>query len=470
MLKVYNTLTGQKEVFEPNTGKKVKLFVCGVTPYDFSHIGHARTYLAFDMIAKYLKQKGYRVFYLQNVTDIDDKIILRAQYQNIAPKALAKRFEKEYLKDMKSLKIDSVTKYAKATHHIKEIIAQIEKLFKKGLAYQTRDGVYYNIKNFKDYGKLSQRTVEGAEDAVSRIDEDKEKKNKGDFCLWKFSKPGEPSWDFKTGKYLGVAGPAFAKASAGKPGWHIEDTAIAEKFLGQQYDIHGGAKDLIFPHHEAEIAQMEAISGKAPMAKYWLHTGFLTVQGGKMAKSENNFITIQDFLKQHSARILRFLVLKNHYRSPIDYTENTCLQVEKELTRIDEFVAKLQSQIFTNSIREYSRINIRNYSRSFEAAMEDDFNTPKAVAVIFELMRRRDTLDAKSALDFLKQIDKFFGFIFWPRTKETIPEAVLNLVKQRQVHREQGDWQKSDELRKQIQARGWQIEDTAAGPKLKRSN
>ena len=178
MLKVYNTLTGQKEVFEPNTGKKVKLFVCGVTPYDFSHIGHARTYLAFDMIAKYLKQKGYRVFYLQNVTDIDDKIILRAQYQNIAPKALAKRFEKEYLKDMKSLKIDSVTKYAKATHHIKEIIAQIEKLFKKGLAYQTRDGVYYNIKNFKDYGKLSQRTVEGAEDAVSRIDEDKEKKNK----------------------------------------------------------------------------------------------------------------------------------------------------------------------------------------------------------------------------------------------------------------------------------------------------
>ena len=404
MLKVYNTLTGQKEVFEPNTGKKVKLFVCGVTPYDFSHIGHARTYLAFDMIAKYLKQKGYRVFYLQNVTDIDDKIILRAQYQNIAPKALAKRFEKEYLKDMKSLKIDSVTKYAKATHHIKEIIAQIEKLFKKGLAYQTRDGVYYNIKNFKDYGKLSQRTVEGAEDAVSRIDEDKEKKNKGDFCLWKFSKPGEPSWDFKTGKYLGVAGPAFAKASAGKSGWHIEDTAIAEKFLGQQYDIHGGAKDLIFPHHEAEIAQMEAISGKAPMAKYWLHTGFLTVQGGKMAKSENNFITIQDFLKQHSARILRFLVLKNHYRSPIDYTENTCLQVEKELTRIDEFVAKLQSQIFTNSIREYSRINIRNYSRSFEAAMEDDFNTPKAVAVIFELMRRRDTLDAKSALDFLKQI------------------------------------------------------------------
>mgnify|MGYP001588732265 CR=1 FL=1 len=237
MLKIYNTLSRKKEIFKPLKNKKVKLFVCGVTPYEFSHIGHARTYLAFDMLVKYLKEKGYDVFYLQNITDIDDKIIKRAKEQNIAPKTLAQRFEKEYLKDMKNLKINSVTKYARATDHIKEIISQIEKLLKKGFAYKIKDGIYYDISKFKDYGKLSRRTVLRAEDAVSRIDENVKKRNKGDFCLWKISKPGEPTWR------PAPSGRGSPRLPAGRPGWHIEDTAIAEKFFGTQYDIPGGANE-----------------------------------------------------------------------------------------------------------------------------------------------------------------------------------------------------------------------------------
>ena len=270
MLKIYNTLSGKKEILKPfdaTQGEKLKFFVCGPTVYDYSHLGHARTYIAFDIIAKYLKEKGYKVFYLQNITDIDDKIIKRAKEKDITAEKLAKNFEKEYLQDMKSLRIDSVTKYARATDHIKEIIAQIEILKEKGFAYQLADGIYYDISKFKNYGKFSRRTVLQAEDGVSRIDESKEKINKGDFCLWKFSKPDEPKWS-------SLWGP-------GRPGWHIEDTAITEKYFGPQYDMHGGGKDLIFPHHEAEIAQMEAISGKRPMVKYWIHAGFLTANGKK---------------------------------------------------------------------------------------------------------------------------------------------------------------------------------------------
>ncbi len=271
MIKLFNTLSRKKEVFKPIKGKKVNFFVCGPTVSLFSHIGHARTYVIFDVIIKYLREAGYKVFYLQNITDIDDKIIDRAKENKISPVKWAKRFEKEYLKDMRSLKINSVSKYARATDHIKEIISQVERLIKKGYAYQLKDGIYYNISKFKNYGKLSKRTVIQAEDGVSRMDEAKGKRNKGDFCLWKISKPGEPKWKSPWGW--------------GRPGWHIEDTAITEKHFGPQYDVHGGARDLMFPHHEAEIAQMEALSGKTSFVKYWLHSGFLTVKGQKMAKT-----------------------------------------------------------------------------------------------------------------------------------------------------------------------------------------
>ena len=473
MLRIYNTLSGKKEEVGPRNGKAIQLFVCGPTVYDYSHIGHARTYVAFDVIVKYLKEKWFDVFYLQNVTDIDDKIIQRAKEQKTTAEKLASTFEKEYLKDMKSLRVDSVTKYARATEYIKEIVNQIERLLKNGFAYQITDGIYYNISKFKNYGKLSKRTVVQAEDAVSRIDESKEKKNKGDFCLWKLSEE-EPNWPSPWGD--------------GRPGWHIEDTAIAEKFFGFQYDMHGGAKDLIFPHHEAEIAQMEALSGRSPMVKYWIHTGFLTVKGKKMSKSLGNFITIQDFIKTHSrpregrgspkaaARVLRFLIVKNHYRSPMDYAETSLTQAKKELARIDDFISRLSA--VNHKLKESHNLTLPA-EREFEKAMEDDFNTPKAVAAIFDLINKQNSLidrnllnkaDAEDILKFLKKVDRILGFIFWPESKKPLPKEILSLAKEREKYRKENNWPKADKVRKEILKLGWQIEDTKTGPKLKRIN
>jgi len=464
-LKLYNTLTRRKETFKPLKGREVKLFVCGITTYDFSHLGHARTYIVFDTIVKYLRQKGYDVFYLQNITDIDDKIINRAQEKGITAEKLAKEFEKKYLEDMKDLKVDSVSQYARATEHIREIIRQVNRLMEKDYAYQIQDGIYYDISKFKGYGKLSKRTASQAEDAVSRIDEAKEKKNKGDFCLWKFSKYGEPKWDSQWGE--------------GRPGWHIEDTAITEKYFGPQYDIHGGARDLIFPHHEAEIAQMEAISGKKPLVKYWLHTGFLTVDGQKMAKSLGNFITIRDFLKTNSSRVLRLLVIKAHYRSPINYSEKLLLQTKRELEKIDEFVEKcgILSVKKSRCSGKFKQREISEIEKKFGKTMEDDFNTPKAIAAILELVNKGNILiaqnkfsseDSKGVLAFLKKVDDVFGFIFIEKTKEKIPQALLNLVKQREEYRKKGNWQKADEIRKKLQKLGYWVEDTKQGSKVKK--
>ena len=498
MLKLYNTLSRKKEIFRPRKAKKINMFVCGPTVYDFSHIGHARTYIIFDVIAKYLRKKGFDVFYLQNITDMDDKIIKRAKEKKVSPGklaregeenkssssaialarlgeenkssssaiALARLFEKEYLEDMKSLKIDSITKYARATDHIKEIISQVKRLLKKGYAYQIKDGIYYDISKFKDYGKLSKRTLSQAEDAVSRIDEAKEKRNRGDFCLWKRSKPGEPEWTPPT---------QYSIIRAGRPGWHIEDTAIAEKYFGFQYDIHGGAKDLIFPHHEAEIAQMEAISGKKPMVKYWLHSGFLTVEGQKMSKSLGNFITIREFLKKNSPRLLRFFVIKTLYQSPIDYRERAILQAKRELEKIDEFIAKIRDT--KSEIRNKSQFPISKLQTEFELAMDDDFNTPKAIAVIFDLVNKGNSLlaqnklstkDAREILKRLREIDEVFNFIFWKKPKEKISKEILKLIKERERFRKTGQWQRADQIRKKIKEMGYWLEDTEKGPKIKK--
>ena len=462
MFKSYNTLTRKKETLKPRKDKKVNLFVCGPTVYDFPHIGHARTYIVFDAFVKFLRQKDFNVFYLQNITDIDDKIIDRAKEKKINPKKLALLFEKEYLKDMKNLKVDSVTKYARATDYIKEIISQVKRLLNKGFAYRGKDGIYYDISKFKNYGKLARRTVLQAEDGVCRIDQAKGKRNKGDFCLWKLSKKGEPKWKSPFGW--------------GRPGWHIEDTAICEKYFGPQYDIHGGARDLIFPHHEAEIAQMEALSDKRPMVKYWVHTGFLTVSGKKMSKSLGNFVTIKNFLKNHSYRVLRLFVLKSHYRSPINYSEKLISQTKKELERIDEFIDKIQ--ISKSNFQIKSKFQILKYKKDFEKAMDDDFNTPKAVAVIFELINKANFLidknllsriDTKEILNFLKEIDKVFNFIFGLKKKEKIPLKILNIVNEREKYRQQKKWGKADEFRKKIEKLGYLIEDTKKGTRTKKN-
>jgi cysteinyl-tRNA synthetase len=468
-MKIFNTISKKKEILKPfgsARDKKLKLFVCGPTVYDFSHIGHARTYIAFDVIVRYLKAIKFDVFYLQNITDIDDKIIKRAAETQTSPKELAGRFEKEYLQDMKALRVLSVNKYARATDYIPEIVSQVHRLLEKEHAYVVADdGIYYDISSFKEYGKLSGRTTQQAQDAVSRIDDSVKKRHKGDFALWKFSKKGEPKWKSPWGW--------------GRPGWHIEDTAITEKHFGAQYDIHGGARDLIFPHHEAEIAQMEAVSGKKPLVRYWMHTGFLTINGEKMSKSLGNYITIQDFLLKHSPRLLRFFVLKTHYRSPIDYSESNLAQAEQELERVDEFVQKLKTLKSAPATSKNVKL-VQKSRKAFFAAMEDDVNTPKAVAVLFELVKEGNTLfaklllnidDAKDILALLKEIDEIFSFIFWQeKTIAKIPQEITALLEKRERYRKEKEWQKADETRALLLKKGWQVEDTEKGPKIKKAS
>ncbi|MEK7540911.1 MAG: cysteine--tRNA ligase [Patescibacteria group bacterium] len=461
-LKIYNTLSGKKEKFKPIKGKKINLFVCGVTVFDFSHIGHARTYILFDSFVKYLKQIGFNVFYLQNITDLDDKIITRAREKGVEPKSLALAFEKEYLKAMKDLGVNSVTKYARATSYIKEIISQIKKLMDKGYAYKIDDdGIYYDISKFKNYGKLSGRTVLAAEDSVSRIDYSKDKKNRGDFCLWKFrQEEAELSWPSLFGK--------------GRPGWHIEDTAITEKFFGSQYDIHGGGRDLIFPHHEAEISQMEAISGKKPFVRYWMHTGFLTVNGQKMSKSLGNFMTISDFLKRYSSQQLRFLLVKNLWRSPINYSESIMIEVRLSLEKIEEFLRKLQTNPKSKILN--SKL-IKDFKINFYKELDDDFNTPKAFAVMFEFIKKinelldKDLISKKEAdeiYNFFEKINNIFGIIDFKKIKKpTMPLEIKKLINARKKYRNEQNWQKADEIRIEIEKQGYLVEDTKTGQIIK---
>jgi cysteinyl-tRNA synthetase len=453
-MKIYNTLTKKKETLEVK--ERINLFVCGPTVYDYPHLGHARTYVSFDAFVKFLR-KTNDVFYLQNITDIDDKIIQRAEETETSPTILAKRFEEEYLKDMELLSVNSVTKYARATDYIKEIISQTERLLEKDFAYVLEDGIYYDILKFKDYGKLSGRTTAQAEDGTTRIDENVKKKNKGDFCIWKFSKNNEPEWDSPWGK--------------GRPGWHIEDTAISEKFFGVQYDVHGGGRDLMFPHHEAEITIMEAVSGKVPFVRYWMHTGFLTVQGVKMSKSLKNFTTIRDFTEKHSPRILRFLILKSHYRSPFDYDEEKTAQAIQELKKIDQFIANLKEN---NTKEEITK----DYREKITQALNDDFNTPVAIATLFSFITKAnlkiDKLNKEEVETFLKEIDSIFNFIYATKEEtllsyeENIPEEIKTLVDEREEAREKKDFKRADDIRKEIEKRGYLVEDTKDGFKIKK--
>jgi cysteinyl-tRNA synthetase len=463
-LKIYNTLTGKKDIFKPIKGKKVNIFVCGITVYDYAHIGHARTYIMFDSFVKYLRQIGYSVFYLQNVTDIDDKIIARARERGVTPKDLAVAFEKECLASMKELGITSVSKYARATNYIKDIISQVKRLQDKDYAYTIEDdGIYFDIAKFKSYGKLAGRTALAAEDAVTRIDYSSKKRNRGDFCLWKFKQDsGEPSWSAPFGE--------------GRPGWHIEDTAISEKFFGPQYDIHGAARDLIFPHHEAEVAQMEAISGKKPMAKYWMHGGFLTVNGQKMGKSLGNFILLSDLLKRVPANYLRFFVVKNLWSSPVDYSESVMIEVKSAIEKVEEFLRKLKA-VKQVKVKKSNAKTVKDFKNNFYKELDDDFNTPKAFAVMFDFIKEANTLleenlisksEAAEIYKFFEEINKIFGIINFKKVTATIPANIKKLANDREKYRKQQNWQKSDELRSELEKHGYSVQDSDNGPVLKR--
>jgi len=439
VIRVYNTLGKKKMPFRPRKGKKVNMFVCGTTAYDLSHIGHARTYVAYDVIVKYLRYAGYDVFYLQNVTDIDNKIIARANKRGKDPLKLASKMTQEYYADMKSIGVDAVSKYAKATDYIKDILRQVKVLQEKGFIYELEDGLYFEVSKFKEYGKLSGRKGKApeGEDAYSRIDDAVGKKDPRDFNVWKFAKPGDPTWSTPVGK--------------GRPGWHIEDTAIAEHFFGPQYDIHGGAKDLIFPHHEAEVTLMESYSGKKPLVKYWVHTGFLNVEGRKMSKSLGNFITIRDALKKWDKDTLRFMFISTHYGSPIDYSQASLHQAKKNLERIRTAHSVL-------SKAKKGALGAK-YIKKFKTAMDDNFNTPKVVALLLEMAKQNDA----SILTAYKEIGKILGIDFSPQSRKPLSAALKKLIKDREAARKAKDWRLADKLRAELKKKGVLVEDSAKG-------
>jgi cysteinyl-tRNA synthetase len=454
MLRIYNTLSGEKEPLPPSTEqKKIRMFVCGPTVYDYLHIGNARTYIFFDFFAKYLRSQGYEVNYLQNITDIDDKIIKRAAEENKKPEEVAAFFTEAYFEDMKSLGVDAVTEYALATKFITQIAAQVERLIDKGFAYKIDgDGWYFDISKDEDYGKLSHRTVEQAEDSLSRIDDAIGKRNKGDFCLWKFSKANEPRWTTNT------------SLGEGRPGWHIEDTAISEFYFGPQYEIHGGGVDLKFPHHEAEIAQQESASGLKPFVQYWMHIGALLVENKKMSKSLGNFVTIRDFLKKYPPEVLRMLVLKHHYRSPMDFTDDLAEEAQKNLTMIASFIAKLK---FSAQDHDEASTDI---PKELLEPLGDDVNTPKMFATLYSWVTTQQEkiwdIEPDRAARIAKHLENFFDLLGITLATPEIPAKAQQLAKERELSRASKQFEQSDALRKEINDLGYDIEDTPKGPFL----
>ena len=458
MFSLFDTFSGSLRPL-PKTGKPVKLFVCGPTVYDDMHIGHARTYLAFDILVRLLRARGYKINYIQNVTDIDDKIIRRARELKTTPRRLATDFLHRYLADSRSLGIVSVNKYVKATSVIPVIINQIYRLVHRGFAYATPRGVYFRVKKFKPYGRLSHQDITTLRSGY-RAEPDPGKEDVLDFALWKkVTVPAEPSWPSPWGK--------------GRPGWHIEDTAIAEKYFGLQYDLHGGAVDLKFPHHEAEIAQAESLSGRQPFVKIWLHTGFLTVSGQKMSKSLHNFVTVADFLKKYHPDVLRWLALNRHYHSPLNYTSVSASQSVNSLLSLKSFFAYLDSCRFVSPKRPAVTSALERFTRVWNESLDSDFNTPEAIAAVFSLVREINTLGVlyrseaalikKTLTSRLKEV----GLSIHP---SPVPDKVKELISKREVLRAVRDFRRADDLRDAIAALGFRLDDTPSGPVVVRND
>ena len=444
---IYSTLTRSKENFETINKNRVNLFVCGPTVYDDAHIGHGRTYISFDTIKRYLEYSGYAVFYIQNITDIDDKIINRSKESGIPANDIARKFEKRYIEDMTKLNVTGVNLFARATNHLDEIIDQIQRLIDKGFAYESEDGVYFEIEKFKEFGKLSNRKIEELES--HRELAETTKRNEQDFALWK--------------KRDGADEPVFSSPwGDGRPGWHIEDTAITEYYFGEQYDVHGGGLDLIFPHHEAEITQMEAVSGKSPMVRYWLHTGFLNVNGEKMSKSLHNFITIRELLQDWDADTFRFFVLSTHYRSPIDFSKDSLHQSEKSLEKIKKFYSTLDVE----ECDVESDLEVLNDAKQeFFNSMDDDFNTPKAIASLFVLMNECKNIDLsdddKIAIKvFLNDVSQILGIDFYLEETSAGSDDLFNLITNvRADLRVAKQYELSDKIRDELINLGYEIND-----------
>jgi cysteinyl-tRNA synthetase len=451
-MKVFNTLTGQKEDFHPR-GAVVTMYVCGITAYDESHIGHAMTYIIFDVIKRYLRFKGYKVKHVQNFTDIDDKIIERANQLGMPPLELANRYVDQYFADMDALNIERADIYPRATEEMPKVIEVIQGLHAKGFAYESEESVYFRVRNFSDYGKLSHRNLS---EMISKAGTYEEKKEYPlDFALWKASKLGEPFWESPWGK--------------GRPGWHIECSAMALKYLGSTIDIHGGGQDLVFPHHENEIAQSESFAQETPFVRYWLHNGLMQQDKQKMSKSTGNLVSIKDALDRFSSDAIRLFILSSHYRNPLTYSE--------EALEANERGAERLRWALTNRANVDERVVVldtERFEQKFIEAMDDDFNTAQAIAVLFELAKEinRGTeqgVNITKAQHTLLKLAGILGLTLKEKTQPT-PDAeafISLLASTRDDLRQNHQWQLADKIRSGLSDLGVTLEDTPQGTRWK---
>ncbi len=460
-IKLYNSLNQTKEEFVPLVPNTVNMYTCGVTVYDKCHIGHARSLYVFDVIRRYLKFRGYKVNFVRNITDVDDKIIHKAIESKRTSSEVSEEQIRLYYEDMKSLGVSPGDVEPKATENIPEMITHIQGLIANGHAYSTVDGdVYFDVRSFKDYGKLSGQSIDQMLEAV-RIEKDSKKKDPLDFALWKSSKPGEPFWESPWGK--------------GRPGWHIECSCMSMKHLNTQtLDIHAGGRDLIFPHHENEVAQSEALTGKT-FAKYWIHHGLLTINGQKMSKSLGNFITINDALAKYTVDEVKMFFLFSHYRSPIDYSDTKMDEARKALAKFDVLFYRAAQLLDKKDVEPMQAGFITKYKNEFVEAMDDDFNTPKGLAALFCLINDTNTyIDQNSsdsdylsviyhAVDVLENFGRnIFGLFL--KEKETVLSVELQqLLDDRKEARRQKDFKRSDELRDVLKGKGVLVEDSKNG-------
>ncbi len=462
MIRVKNTLGGKKEEFVPVEAGRVRMYVCGPTVYGPAHIGHARTYIAFDIIRRYLEYRGFKVKFVMNLTDVHDDMIKRANKEGISIFELGKKNIELFFKDMKALRIKKADVYPRVTKEIPAIIETVKKLVEKGYAYETNDGVYFDVSKFPDYGKLSGIKFKSGKTGT-RVDTDKyDKKQAQDFALWKKEKPGEPAWDSPWGN--------------GRPGWHIECSVMSSKHLGIPLDIHGGAVDLVFPHHENEIAQSEAAFEKKPFVKYWLHTGFLNVEGQKMSKSLGNFITIPALLKDFSASSFRFFIASTHYRSRINFSRAEMEKYNRTLEKLDEFVRRLQENTEGQGDSKAVKELVEKTREAFQRAMDDDFNFPNAWKEVFSFESEVNKLEARGklglegaqvVLSFLREVNSVFDVLSFEK-KGKLDSEIAQLIKKRDEYRKQKNFAEADKIREKLRTQGIILLDTPQGTKWRR--
>ena len=460
---IYNTMSRKKELFVPLKEGKVSMYACGPTVYNFFHIGNARPFIVFDTLRRYLEYQGYQVTFVQNFTDIDDKMIRRANEEGITVKELGDRFIKEYYTDADALGVKRATVNPRATEHIQDIIDLVQTLVEKGHAYPTPNGdVYFSVRSWPGYGKLSGQNIDDLENGA-RVDPTEEKQDPLDFALWKGQKPGEPAWPSPWGM--------------GRPGWHIECSAMSMSILGQSFDIHGGGQDLIFPHHENEIAQSEAATGK-PFAHYWMHNGFINVDNQKMSKSLGNFFTVRDIAKEYDLDVVRLFMLSVQYRNPINFSRDLIQQAAVALQRLRTALHRLKEAPVAETAAEEEQAfldALKGYRTRFNEAMDDDLNTADALGALFDLARAANTFVSvprtKGAVEAVtKTYTELMDVLgLMPRkTGEEFPAEVLALLDERQEARKAKNYARADEIRDQLKALGYAIEDSRQGAKLKK--